>query len=115
MPPRWPSRHMFCYSEPDDDGVLRLSERNPYRFRIFADTITHIVRDGDTLWNLAARYYSGFDRPAGLWWVIADFQPDGKVYDPTIRLKDGDMLLVPSPAVVEHVIFSDERRSDPDP
>ena len=109
MPPRLYSRHTFTQGIKDENDAVYLTEREPFRFRSFADTRTHIVKNGDTLHTLAARYFGSFKRPAGLWWVIADFQPD-PIFDPTIALAPGEVLLIPSERVIVERIFSEERR-----
>lgn len=82
----------------------------PYRFRVFADNVEHVVREGDTLWTLAHRYYLGVERPAGLWWIIADFQPQ-PIHDPTLALVPGAVLVIPSLRTVQEEIFSERRRA----
>lgn len=109
MPPRFYSRHTFTNASKDDSDRLVLSEREPFRFKAYADTRTHVVKEGDTLHSLSARYFASFKRPAGLWWVIADFQPT-PIFDPTIALVPNDILLIPSERVVNEHIFSEERR-----
>ena len=108
MAPRLYSRHTFTRGV-TTDGVLHLTEREPFRYAVFSDTRTHVVQEGDTLHSLAARYFASFERPAGLWWVIADFQPD-PVFDPTIQLARGMVLFIPSERVIVERVFSEERR-----
>jgi hypothetical protein len=57
------------------------TEREPFRFRAFPDNRQHVVQQGKTLFSLAGRYFAPLPRASGLWWVIADFQPD-PVHDP---------------------------------
>ena len=102
------SRHSFSSIYVDDDGRLFLEDRVPFRFRVYGDTVSHVVREGHTLFNLAGKYYRLIDRAAGLWWVIADFQPI-PIQDPTIRLVPGSVLYVPSVRAVARVILSDQR------
>lgn len=111
MPPRINSRHEFTYSIEDvTTGKRILTEREPYRFRNFNDNIVHVVGEGDSLFNLAGRYYKGFtDRPAGLWWVIADFQPD-PILDPTLALDIGREIVIPSLRTIREEIFNPARR-----
>lgn len=113
MPPRKFSRHSFCAAIKDEDtGVFFLTDRVPYAFRNRPDNIHHVVQGGDSLWSIAGMYYDGsFDRPEGLWWVIADFQPD-PVYDPTIELQGGSLIIVPSVRTVIEEIFSENRRRE---
>jgi hypothetical protein len=50
-------------------------------------------------------------RPSGLWWIIADFQPD-PIHDPTVRLTPGRTLYIPSLRTVQEEVFSDKRRKE---
>lgn len=116
MPPRRYSRHSFTLGIRDAEiapNVVQLTDRQPFLYRNLADTRRHIVRKGDTLWTLAARYLRGIERPAGLWWVIADFQPD-PIHDPTIDLTEGRVLHIPSVRTVLELIFSENRRLEPE-
>ena len=112
MPPRQFSRFALSAEIPSnlDEEILILTERVPYRFRTLPDTIEHPVKYGDTLFTIAAFYYTGVvDRPAGLFWVIADFQPD-PIHDPTLMITDRPVIFVPSSTVVLTEVFSEERR-----
>ena len=111
MPPRRYSRHSFTLGITDEDSRLYLTERAPFRFRPLVDTKQHRVTDGDTLWALSARHYRGLPRPAGLWWVIADFQPE-PIVDPTLKLRAGEVLYIPSLRVVQEFVFSESRRRE---
>lgn len=111
MPPRQFSRHTFTTANLAD-GVLRLAEREPFRFRDLPDTIRHVVREGDTIFNLAARFFVDVSpRPAGLWWVIADFQPQ-PIVDPTLRLEPGSVIVIPSARTVIETVFNELRREE---
>lgn len=111
MPPRRYSRYSFTLGVADEARRLHLTERIPFRYRPLSDTREVVVRDGDTLWGLAARAYSGVTRPAGLWWVLADFQPE-PIVDPTICLVPGQRLYIPSLRVLEEEILSATRRKE---
>jgi hypothetical protein len=113
MPPRRYSRHSFAIAVPDACGRIYLTERVPFRFRPLADTKQYTVKQGDSLFTIAARSYEGLPRPAGLWWVLADFQPE-PIVDPTIALPAGLVLYVPSLRVVQEQVFNDARRSEDD-
>ena len=110
MPPRRLSRYTFSEAVPDVDGDLLLHGEEPFRFRNLTDNVEHVVARGDTLFNLAHRYFAGAPRPAGLWWVIADFQPD-PIHDPTLDLDDGRVIVVPSLRTVLEEVFSERRRT----
>jgi hypothetical protein len=113
MPPRRLSRYTFTEATADL-GPLRLTEREPFGYRPLADNRTHLIAESESLWTLAARYFAPFERPAGLWWVIADFQPD-PILDPTRRLPVGGTLIIPSVRTVQELIFSDARRYEASP
>lgn len=112
MPPRIRSRHTYALGFEDSEaapGMTLLSEREPFSYRDFADNEEHVVVEGDTLWNLAARYFDAIPDPSELWWIIADFQPD-PIHDPTIRLANGSSLVIPSVRTVLEQIFNEKRR-----
>jgi hypothetical protein len=112
MPPRLNSRYTFSSAIPDAAGALVLSEREPFGFVDLPDNVRHVARTGDTLFSLAARYFHGFDRPDGLWWIIADFQPQ-PVLDPTLAFVEGTVVFVPSVRTVHESIFDESRRMPP--
>jgi hypothetical protein len=109
MPPRTSSRHLFAVGLLDDDGRSFLTDRVPFRFTPYDDNILHVVREGDTLFNLAGRYYAEMERPAGLWWAIADFQP-APIHDPTLKLTTNSVVIVPSVRTIVEAVMSEKRR-----
>lgn len=109
MPPRRWSRYTFATAVPDADGNLFLHGDEPFRFVDRPDTTAHIVRRGDSLFTLAGRYFEGVPRACGLWWVIADFQPE-PIHDPTRMLELGRVLYIPSFRTLKEEIFSEARR-----
>ena len=111
MPPRRFSRFTFSAAVLDEDERLFLIDREPFRFRSLPDNRQHVVQQGDTLFSLAGRYFAPLPRPAGLWWLIADFQPD-PVHDPTLSLDLGRLLFVPSVRVVSEEVFAEKRRQE---
>jgi hypothetical protein len=111
MPPRRFSRYTFSSAVLDDGERLLLTDREPFRFRALPDNRQHVVKEGDTLFSLAGRYFAPLPRPAGLWWIIADFQPD-PIHDPTLALDIGRVLLVPSVRTVVEEVFSEKRRQE---
>ena len=111
MPPRRFSRFAFSAAVLDEGERLFLIDREPFRFRALPDNRQHVVQQGDTLFSLAGRYFAPLPRPAGLWWLIADFQPD-PVHDPTLSLDLGRLLFVPSVRVVSEEIFAEKRRQE---
>ena len=111
MPPKSSSRYLFCRASEDEAGRRSLTTRAPFRFRTLADTRTHVVSAGDTLWTLAERYFSPLPRAAGFWWAIADFQPE-PILDPTVVLDVGRVLFIPSSRVLTDVILGETRRRE---
>jgi len=109
MPPQLNSRFMFCRGVKDGSGTWQLTEREPYRYRDLSDSRVHVVQEGDTLFNLAGRYFRPLPRACGFWWIIADFQPD-PILDPTLKLKVGETLWIPSVRTVTDEVFSEDRR-----
>lgn len=117
MPPRRFSR--FTFTEGTQLLVLGdertfLTEREPFRFVELSDNRTHVLRRGDTLQSLAGRYFRGLFRPSGLYWIIADFQPQ-PIHDPTVLPPVGSVVFVPSKRTVEERIFSEARRRESNP
>ncbi len=111
MPPRLYSRYSFTSAQHDADGNVYLSERTPYRYRELPDNRTHVVAQGETIFALAGKYFSPLPRPAGFWWVIADFQPE-PIFDPTIEIPPGTMLIIPSVRTLLERVLSEARRDD---
>lgn len=114
MPPRRFSRYSFTSAISDSNAKRYLTEPEPFLFRAIQDTRVHIVQEGETLWTLAAKFYKGLPRPAGFWWVIADFQPD-PIIDPTLELQRGRSLFIPSIRTVVEDVFADSRRAEATP
>jgi hypothetical protein len=100
---------MFSTAALDDTSALVLDDYEPFRYVARSDNAHHTVREGDSLWTLAARYFDVFPRPSGLWWILADFQPV-PILDPTLRLVPGTLLVIPSVRTVEEEIFTERRR-----
>lgn len=113
MPPRQYSRYTYSTIVTDADGKLFLTERIPFRFRPLQDTTQYVAKDGDSLHALAAREYAGLPRPAGLWWVIADFQPE-PIFDGTVQLAAGQVIYIPSLRVVQEQVFNNRRKTESD-
>jgi hypothetical protein len=109
MPPRRFSRHSFALGVQDGAERLHLTDRELFRFRKLDDNRTHTVAEGETLYSIAAAKFSNFPRPAGLFWVVADFQPI-PIQDPTVMPEAGTVLIVPSERTVSDLIFNESRR-----
>jgi hypothetical protein len=110
------SRYRFCGVYTDARGRKFFGPRPRFLYRDLPDNRMHPVREGDTLHRLAHRYFPGLGppaldgepRPAELFWVIGDFQPE-PIFDATIRLERGGILIVPSVVTVESQILTDAR------
>lgn len=87
-----------------------LQDNRRFLYRQLEDTREHLVKQGDTLWTLAAKYFEGLPMPALLYWIIADFQPD-PIHDPTVSLAPGRILYIPSLRTVTEQILSERRRA----
>lgn len=105
------SRFTFCQSWFDESGRVFLDDRKPYGYQAFADNTLHVVQGGDTLYGIAGQQFRPLPRAAGLWWVIADFQPN-PIHDPTIKLVEGSVLVLPSVRTVLEEILSETRRTE---
>lgn len=105
------SRFAFCQQWFDEAGHVFLDDRKPFSYRAFADNTLHVVQVGDTIFSIAGSHFRPLPRAAGLWWVIADFQPN-PIHDPTIKLVEGSVLVLPSSRTVIEEIFSEARRTE---
>ncbi len=103
------SRYLFCQGIRDDQGRLLLTDRIPYTFVERADNRQHTVTEGDTLFGLADLYFRPMQRPAQLFWVIADFNG---ITDATLKLSPGSVLQIPSVRLIVEEIFNESRRID---
>jgi hypothetical protein len=113
MPPQQFSRHTFTHGEEDSDERLFLTDRIAFGFTELPDNRRVVAQQGDTVFSLAAKYFKGLDRPAGFWWVIADFQPQ-PIHDPTIQLAAGQIIVIPSIRTIIERIFNEDRRRESD-
>ena len=94
------SRYLLGNLILDDNNFLFTDLRERISHDDIEDVITHIVVEGDTLQNLALRFYGSEFGGATLWWAIADFQPE-PINDPTVRLTPGSVLLIPPLNVIQ--------------
>jgi hypothetical protein len=108
MPPRRYSRYQYTAAILDPAGDLILTDPSPFPYSPLADNVVHNVETGDTVFSLADVYFQPLARPSGLWWVIADFQPN-PIQDPTIALVPGTIVYIPSVRTVLELIFNSAR------
>jgi nucleoid-associated protein YgaU len=67
------------------------------RYTVYLNTVTRLTvaytvyyaREGDTLWNLAARHYADPRQ----WAILADANPH--IFNPFVDIRPGSMLRVP--------------------
>lgn len=119
MPPRQFSRHTFTQQAEDmsDPKKVFLTDRTKFLYRDYLDNVIYVVQENDTLHRLASKFYNSLsDAPSfsasWLWWVIADFQPQ-PIHDPTIRLTQGQQLIIPSlRTVVDRILNPEFRRRE---
>lgn len=111
MPPRLHSRHSFTIAVRDADDTVLLTDPEPFTYRDLPDNRIHRVAEGDTLWSIANQYFSGLPRPAGLYWIVMDFQPT-PIHDPTVKLPLGEVLVIPSVRTVLEEVFGEDRREE---
>lgn len=102
------SRHTYTQAWLDSGGRQFLDDREPFGYRALADNTTHVVKEGESIFTIAGHHFRPHPRPAGLWWIIADFQPN-PVHDPTLQLAPGSVLVLPSLQTVKMLIFTDAR------
>ncbi|MFI5299205.1 MAG: hypothetical protein ACHREM_14000, partial [Polyangiales bacterium] len=103
--------YSFCLGVLDAEGRRVLTDREPYPYAVLADNRAHTVVDGDTLFDLAGRYFAPLPRACGFWWAIADFQPE-PIFDPTLALDVGRVLVIPSTRTLTDVILGEARRRE---
>lgn len=106
------SRYRFSEVLVESDGAVWLGPPPPFEYREFSDTRVHRVTEGETLRQVAARYYAMRARPEQFAWVIADFQPE-PIRDPFLPLEPERDLFVPSLRVLEELILAQSRVEAP--
>lgn len=105
------SRYQFSVgARNEDDDILYLSTPDPFPYQNLPDNIPHIVKVGDTIFALAAKYYAEEPRGAGYYWAIGDFQPEPICHDPTLQLPEGSVVIVPSLLTLRSRILNARRR-----
>ena len=89
----------------DSNGnrYIYIQSREPISYRSDGKNQMYVVRAGDTLEILASRFFNGFPTPARLWWLLAEYQPE-PIFDPTLQLEPGLLLVIPSVTQVHHLL-----------
>lgn len=100
---RYKHTEEFLDVRPNRRRVSLLGARRRFGFVQHPLNRYHIVRAGDTLHSLAAKYFPNYPFPARLWWVISDFQIP-TIVDPTIQLTPGSVMIIPSEQLVAYII-----------
>ena len=102
----------YCYNRAYTDATGRpyLDEREPVRYRAAADNVFHTAQAGDTWWGLAQRYFPGYERASGLWWVLCEYQPQ-PVVDPTLAIPAGTVVVIPAARLLRLEVFADSQRA----
>jgi hypothetical protein len=111
MAPRAWSRYLFCWGLRNENGDIGLTEREPFLYQELPDNRSYTVADGDTLFSIAERAFPSFPHACGLFWIIADFQPE-PMQDATLALETGTRLIIPSERTVRELIFDEARRTE---
>lgn len=105
------ARYDLCFQAKIDE-VLRTLPRSKYTYRDLEDNIVHVVKATETLFTIAATYYTKvLKRPTMWYWVIADFQPT-PIIDATIILEPGSRLIIPSVNTILNRILSADREAE---
>ena len=95
MPPRKNSRYTSSEIRWDTSNVMFLTEPSLVSWDETLEGVKeHTVSEGERLWDLAFRYFTGIENAEHLWWVIGAFQPIPLV-DPTRPLEVGSTIYVP--------------------
>lgn len=103
------SAYQLCRERYDSSGRLYMTEYEPYTYESLPDNIEHTVVDGDTWDSIAHKYWAPIFQAGALWRYVADFQPES-VTDPFIKLKPGQVVIVPSRNTLYTKILNTDRR-----
>ena len=80
-----PYTDAYIVEYPNGDQTL---ERNTSKYPASIKVVTHTVLAGETLSNIAFKYYGD----SSYWMYIADYN---SIYNPLFDLKPGDVLNIP--------------------
>lgn len=105
------SRDRFAVEMEDEDGTIFATDYEPFGFRPETDNRAYVARDGDTWAGVAFLSFPAIPRACGLWWALADYQPE-PVVDPTLAIAAGRVVVIPSERVLRQLVFASERRRE---
>ena len=103
------SRYRYCNQLENENGVLFIDEREPFRYREEGDNRFYRAKEGDTWWGLAHVFFDGVQRACGLWWLLCEYQPT-PVLDPTLGIEPNTLIVIPSTRVLRTQVFTNEQR-----
>jgi nucleoid-associated protein YgaU len=102
---RYRNTRLMLQSTVAGERVVYYQSREAISYKSDSENQVYVVRAGDTLQTLALKFFSGFADASNLWWVIAEFQPE-PIFDPTLRLEPGSLLIIPSVTMVSYLLNS---------
>jgi len=107
----WLSRHGEAYQNAKGETQLTIIERLPSIN--YDESITHIAKEGENLFDVAVYYYKDhIDNPADCWEIIAESQED-PIVDGSVPLKAGTLLLIPPRSYIQEVALGTSLRDSP--
>lgn len=102
------SRFRLSFQVEDEERNLtyNLIRNKRLEFDPNAANTVYIGVSGDNLFSVAARHFTGYRRPASLYWLLGEYQPT-PVLDPRENL-EGRIIYVPPTSKVAALLRSDE-------
>lgn len=107
----WLSRHGETYQNEFGETQLTITERLPAIE--YDDTITHVAKAGENLFDIAVHYYQHqIENAADCWEILAECQED-PIIDGSVPLRAGQIILVPPVAYIQEVALGTSLRDTP--
>jgi len=107
----WLSRHGEVYQNELGETQLTITERLPSIG--YDETITHIVKEGETLFDIAVHYYKDqVDNAADCWEILAECQEE-PILDGSVPLRAGQLILVPPRSYIQEIALGSSLRDSP--